>query len=127
MTPIETIAAIVAVLVIIKFVVILINPSTWINRVSLPLLRMRAVGVIVSLILAFVVLRYLLVELTIVQIFASMAFMFLIAMAGMMSLPQKIKGLLSDLKLDKKVTKKIWYMIVIWLILALWVLKELFV
>lgn len=126
MTPIEIIALIVAVLTIIKLIVILKDPSVWMRKVSLPLLKSGKTGIVVSLILAGLVLKYLLESLTIVEIYAVMAFVMLLVATGFMAYPKKMASLIEQFGKDKHLIEKSWLQILVWLVLSIWVLKELF-
>ena len=77
MIPIEIIALIIAVIAAIKIITILIQPKVWANVVETIYANPIATAII-ALLLAIVVLKYLLVELTIVQIFAVMAIIVLL-------------------------------------------------
>lgn len=126
MTPIEIMALIIAVFAAIKILVILINPKSWMNVVKTvygnPILT-----TIISLVLAVVVLNYLLVELTIVQIFAVMLFLSLLMVIGIAAYSKDILQLASKLLEDREVLKKAWLAIIVWVILIVLVLYTLFV
>ena len=124
-TPIEWIAAVFAVLVLVKLVVIMINKKSWWNLTK-GIYGNPGVTGFVFLVLAAVVLWFLLQELTIVQIMAAGIFMVLLmgfAFTGyskeLMSLATKIYA--------KKFSGWLWFYIIIWIVLSVWVLWELFV
>ena len=79
MTPVKIIALVFIIFVLVKLLVICINPSSWKSFIkkfySKPIFTM-----ILALAVAVIILRYLLAELTIVQIFASMTFMMALMM-----------------------------------------------
>jgi hypothetical protein len=126
LTPIEIMTLIIAVFAAIKILVILINPKSWMNVVKTvygnPILT-----TIISLVLAVVVLNYLLVELTIVQIFAVMLFLSLLMVIGIAAYSKDILQLASKLLENREVLKKAWLAIIVWVILIVWVLYTLFV
>ena len=72
-TPVEIIALLFIILGLVKFVVNVFSRKTWYAKVVKPLYA-RKMSSVILVILAFTVLYYLLQELTIVQIVASMAF-----------------------------------------------------
>ena len=122
-STIEWFALILAIFVLIKLIVISINPKSWM-RFSKNLFVKPWITVSVSLILALVVLYYLLVEMTIIQIFAVMLFLSLIMIAGTAHLAKDIhKTIAKDIK--GKI-KDAWLSIIIWFILSIWVLISLF-
>ena len=125
MTPIEIIALVFIVFVLIKLVVIWNNPLNW-KPVVTAVYGKPAVTIVVALALGVIILRYLLVELTIVQIFASMTFMMAL-MAVQFALFGKELTELSDKYFeDRAMLKKAWPSIILWLLLIAWVLYEIF-
>ena len=125
MTPIEIIALVFIVFVLIKLVVIWNNPLNW-KPVVTAVYGKPAVTIVVALALGVIILRYLLVELTIVQIFASMTFMMAL-MAVQFALFGKELTELSDKYFeDRAMLKKAWLSIILWLLLIAWVLYEIF-
>ena len=122
-STIEWFALFLAVFVLIKLIVISINPKSWM-RFSKNLFVKPWLTTSISLILALVVLYYLLVEMTIVQIFAVMLFLTLIMIAGTAHFAKDLHK-----TFDKKIQEKIkdsWLSIIIWFILSIWVLIQLF-
>jgi len=96
------------------------------RKISLPVLKSGTAGMVVSLVLAALVLRYLLESLTIVEIYAVTAFVALLIMTGFMAYPKKLATLMEQFGKDKHLIGKSWLQILIWLALSIWVLKELF-
>jgi hypothetical protein len=125
MTPVEIFALIIALAVIIKLVVLLVKPQSWRSVVKV-VYGKPGITMIIGLVLAVVVLYYLLMELTIVQIFASMLFLALIAGVTMSAYYEQISELIDNMLKDKAIVKKAWLSIIIWLILSVWVLYVLF-
>ena len=124
-TPVEIIALVIIIFALIKMLVLLVNPKSWMNFAK-GLYKTPAVTQIIALILAAVVLYYLLQELTIVQIVATMAFMALLLAIGLApevgSLIKKYETMIKKGNL----WKEYWLYTLIWIILLLWALKELF-
>jgi len=124
MTPVEWMAAIIAIIVLIKLIVILIKPSAWMEVVD-AVYKWPIVTVIVSLILAYYTLTLLLEEITIIQIFASMLFLMFLMTLSMVIYKKEIVTLGKKM-LKKDILKRAWLAIIVWLVLCVWVLKELF-
>lgn len=125
MTPIEIIAFILVLLVLVKLIVILINPKSW-QKTTQALIGKPILTIVVSLVLAAVVLYYLLAELTIVQIFAVMAFLALLMMLSMAAYSKEFLTMAKKILKDRSALKKCWLPIAIWIVLMLWVLYALF-
>lgn len=124
-TPVNIIALILLVVAAIKILVILIMPKAWVKLVKKVWVNPMNM-MIASLILAAVVLYFLLQELTIIQIFAAMAFVSLLAAAGIAMYSTTVVNAAQRLLRDREIVKKSWLYILIWIILILWGLKELF-
>ncbi len=124
MTTIEIFALIAAIAVLIKLLVILTKPKAWMNLVE-KIYNVPSLTMIVSLVLSAVVLYYLLQEITIIQIFAAMLFIALLAAATMSTYFNEVKTLAGKL-LKQGAIRKAWLSIVIWLALSIWVLYVLF-
>ena len=122
-STIEWFALVLAVIVIVKLVVISINAKSWM-RFSKNLFVKPWLTTTVSLVLALVVLYYLLVELTIVQIFATMLFLTLLMASSMTHLAKDLYKTVGK-NLQVKI-KDMWLSIIIWFILSIWVLIQLF-
>ncbi len=124
---IEVMALIVVVAAAIKILVILVKPKAWVGIVKKIWVNSALVG-IVSLVLAAVVLYYLMqAGITIVQIFAVMLFIALLAAVSAAVYSKEIMGLAQKLLKDKNILKKAWLAILVWIILIIWALKELLV
>lgn len=125
MTPIEIMALILIIVSVVKILVILAKPSAWTEVIKKVWANPFLTGFI-SFILAVVVLYYLLQELTIVQIFASMLFLALLAAIGIATYCKEVVGIAQKLLKDKNILKKSWLYLIIWIVLIIWVIKELF-
>ena len=126
MTPIEWMAAIIALIAVIKILVILIKPSVWMNMVVKPIYSNPIVLMIVALILATGSLWYLLESVTIVQIFAVMFFLSMLALMTAAIYASEVIAVANKMLKTKKFLSKAWLSIIVWLVLAVWVLTELF-
>ena len=127
MTPIEWIAAVFAIWIFVKFVILSVKPKNYLNWAEnfIKPSNMKVISY-VELILFFVFAYFLLQEISVVQFFiAMMAGMFLMAHT-MMHYP-KVMGLyIKQFKGEKNPNAKIMVDWLIYLLLAAWVLKELF-
>ena len=125
-TPVEWMALILIVISAIKIIVILVKPKAWNDSVVKKLWKNSGLAMIVSLILAAVALYYLLQELTIVQILATMLFLALLIAVGVAAYKKEVIGLADKMLKNKAVIKKSWLYIIIWIVLLLWGAKEIF-
>ncbi len=125
MTPVEIIALILVIVGAIKIIALLVKPSAWANTAG-KLWRDSSVFTVVALIICLVVLRYLLTELTIVQIFAVFGFVAPFYWIALAPYRKELFELVTrDLSVSS-VVRKSWLTLIIWLVLMIWVLKELF-
>lgn len=128
MTPIEIFALILAVVAAIKIMVIFIQPKSWLGLVK-AVYKTPTLTMIVSLVLAAIVLYYLVwVEgITIIQIFAVMLFVGLLAAITMSSYFKEVTGVAEKMLRDKSILKKAWLSIIVWIVLIVWALYTLFI
>lgn len=125
MTPVEIIAAIFAIAVIVKLIVIVINKMVWYKGVARPIYGNLTVSAIVSLVLAVIIFYFLIQELTIVQIFAALAFSGMLIGFGFLAYGKGIRPFVEK-AYKQKFSGLVWIQIIIWLVLVLWVLYEIF-
>ena len=126
MTIIEWMAAIIAVIAIIKMLVILVSPKSWKGVINF-VYGNTVVIMIVSFILAAGSLWYLLDSgMTIVQIFAVLFFGSFLAMMTVSVYSKEMIAMAKKLLSNKKFLRRAWLSIVIWLALSIWVIVELF-
>ena len=124
MTPVEIIAAIVVIAAAIKMLVLLINPSAWMNFAKKSYAKPIVIQII-GLILAGVVLYYILPEIGIVQIMAVMAFLGALLMIGLAAqVDDLIKKYESQVK-KGRMWKENGLYILVWIVLLVWTAKEL--
>ncbi|MEK6952466.1 MAG: hypothetical protein AABX29_05610 [Nanoarchaeota archaeon] len=121
MTTIEIFAFIIAIIALIKIIVLSKNPGAWIRLVKKIYSNPR-LTTIISLILSLIVLYYLLLEITIVQIFAVMLFIALLGAVSISVYSKEMVFLVEKLSKDKNIMRKLWLPILIWIILILWVI-----
>ena len=124
-TAVETIALVLITITIVKLLVILVDPRAWMNFSKNIYRNPRAIS-IVAFILAVIVLNYLLVEITIVQILATAAFVFLLIVIGM---AKEIRPLIKTYEAKFKkgnILREYWFYTLIWVVLMIWGLWEIF-
>jgi len=124
-TPIEIIAVLFSLLVIIKLIVISINPKAWMDQVAKPIYKNPVTSGTIMAVLAVVFFYYLLAELTVTQIYAAIAFM---AMLTGVSFCHYSKEMLpwADKVIKKPFSGTMWLLILVWLVISVWVLLEVF-
>ena len=125
LTPLEIIALIFAVFALIKLVVVSVKKELWYRNVAKPIYTSKKVSAVVFSVLAIIIFYYLLQELSIAQIFATIAFSSLLIGLAFLSFADELTKLL-----DKAYRKKIrgWQTVylLVWVVLLLWVLYEIF-
>ena len=123
MTAIEVIAAICAVFVLIK-TALLITVRNKLFKMRQLIMRHSSEAGIIYMILALVVAWYLLQDITIIQLFAAVAFSSLfIGAAFLFAAPQSMNIINNTLR--DRIPAVVWALIVLWIFLALLVLFEL--
>jgi len=126
MGAIEIIAVIVLILSAIKILVILVNPKSWMKVVKL-VYSIPTLTMIVALILSAVTLYYLLQSgITIIQIFAVMAFIALLACMTISIYFKDVVSFAGKMLKDRKFLRKAWLSILVWIVLIVWGLYAIF-
>ncbi len=124
-TPVELIALIVAVGILVKLVLFLfVGGKKWAGVVEKVYGGKTGLIAVVYLILALVVLKYLLLEMAIVQIVAAMAFCGLLMGVAFAAFGKETVAF-SKRVLNRPLPGWVWVSSLIWLVLAVWVLKVL--
>ena len=122
MIPIEILALIVAVGVIVKVLFIALKPKSWVSVIK-PIYLKSGLTMVIAFLLAAVVLYYLMAGgITIVQIFAVMAFIGLVTLISVAVYSRELLNLADKIVKDKKLMRKAWLPILIWLVLSILVL-----
>ncbi len=127
MSALEIIATIFAILVLVKMVVVLINPQVWMKKVAEPLLGNPWLATTVYGVLAIVVGYYVLTRMNIVDVAAVMAFTALVGGLGILPFADAFMKIAEEMSADRsKLLRNAWLAIVIWTVIALWVLTSVF-
>lgn len=125
-TAVETIALVLIVLSVVKMLVLLVNPKSWMNFAK-GVYSKPDVTSFGAFILAAIVLYYLIQSgITIVEVLAVTAFVGLLIMVG---LAKEVKPLIKKYEaMIKKgnLWKEYWLYSLIWVLLLVWGIKELF-
>lgn len=123
MTPIEILATIFAVIVIIKLAVITADPNLWMKTAG-ALLKNQVLTTIIYSVLAVIIGYYVFTALSVVQVAAVMLFtstLIGIGLAPYSKIILKLGEELSDVGVSKA-----WLAMLIWGMLAIWVLYSVF-
>jgi hypothetical protein len=126
MNSTQIIALIFIIISLIKIVIISFNKKFWINNITKRVLKNSHTFSFICLILSLIVLYYLLKELTITQIIASMTLAVLLIGFGILTHIKELSISIEKIQRDKNIIKKSLIYIIIWLIILLWGLKEIF-
>jgi len=126
MTPIEILAIIIAVFILLKLSIITINPKFWM-KIAEAALSNYTITTITYLLLAVVVGYYIFNSLNIVQVAAVMLFTSLLIGLGFIPYSEIIlKAAKERLGTRRDMFRKAWLSIVIWAGIAIWVLYSVF-
>ena len=126
MTPIEIIATIFSVLLIVKFLYLKFNPRAW-KKFSDKIMKKPKVTKWIYLVLALVIGYYLLQELNVVQIVAVMMFSGFLTGYTFMTFAKEFKPVYKEIWKNKEyLVQKLWPAWLIYLVLAGWVLWTVF-
>jgi len=120
MDALEIIATIFALLIVMKIVVVLVNPQLWMKKVAQPLLGNPRLASAVYGVLAIVVGYYVFTYLDIIDIAAVMAFTALVMGLGMLPYAKTLLKTAEEmLATPAKLLRTVWLPIVIWVVIAL--------
>ena len=122
MDSLRIFAAIIISFALIKMLVLLIHPSSWIKFARNFYKNPRIVSIMAMIGAIFVLFKLLNAGFTITQIFAVMLFMTLLMVAGM---AYYVRSWLKEVNL-KDIVKKQWLYIIFWVILVIWGFYEVF-
>jgi hypothetical protein len=123
MTALEMIATIFALLILVKIVVVLVNPQLWLKKVAEPLLTNPPLARSVYGVLALVVGYYVFRSLDITEVAAVMAFTALVVGLGMLPYAKGLLKVAEEISATRSnLLRNAWLPIVTWVVIALWVL-----
>jgi hypothetical protein len=124
-TSIEIIAGVFAVVALIKIFTIIINKKIWFNYIVKPIYGNPSTSSVVFGILSLVILYYLLKELTVTQIFATVAFSSMLIVFGLLTFAKDLMPSLTKIY-KEKFNLSAWVQTIFWMILSAWVLYGIF-
>lgn len=124
-TTVEWFVIVFSVIAIIKLLTISVNAKGWLKLVS-PLYRNGGVLFFIELILAAILFYYLLMELTIVQIMASVLFGALLTGMVFALYGKETLAWGKSLMTKNTLLHRAWLPTLIWLALSVWALVEIF-
>ncbi len=125
LTAVEVIAVLFALFILIKMVFLIVKKEAWFNAMVKPSIKnSKGIG-IVFLVLVAVIFYYLIQALSIVEIFAVLAFSCFLIFLSLFAYSEDL------FKFAKKIYSKnfnfwMWLQILIWFVLAVWVLFVVF-
>ncbi|HIG93526.1 MAG: hypothetical protein QT02_C0005G0002 [archaeon GW2011_AR9] len=125
MTPVEIMALIMVLGGVVKTIFFFQNPKSLTGMIN-SLSKNSLLVTLVSFALAVVVLRYLLQEVNMVEIFAVMLFLSLLIMMAVGPFFAHLAPFYQKMLQDKKLLQKTWPLIVVWFFLSAWVLYHIF-
>ena len=125
MTPVEIIALIIIALGVVKIIFLLVKPHAWFSGTK-KLWGNSFFFTIFALILGGISLKYLLEEMTIVQIFAVFGFFVPFMWIALTPYRQDLIEMAEKRLGDSGVFKRNPLVMIIWLALVVWVLMEIF-
>ena len=124
-TSLGIIALILLALAVVKILVLLIKPQAWMGFAK-SLYKNKFLFQLICFVLALVVLYYLTQSLTIIQIFAAIAFVALFLGIGLTDASSHLVPIYEKQIKDKTLWKKNWFYMLLWLALMVWVFIALF-
>jgi len=124
LTSVEIFAAILAVLIIVKFLFLLFNKNSWMKFAKSIYDGSNVINWVFG-ILALIVLYYLLQTMTIVQIYAAALFVVLLMGMAFATYGKEFMKM-GEKMLKTELPSSIWINLIIWLILSIWVLYVIF-
>ncbi len=124
-THTEIIALVVIALSFIKVLFLIVAPNLWMSFARKIYSHARLTS-FVMFVLALVVLNYLLVEITIVQIVAITAFVALLIGMALSHDAEHLVTIQQGLIKKKQLWHRYWFYVIIWVLLMAWALTEIF-
>jgi len=125
MTPIEIMALVVSIIVILKILTIKKSQKLWFKSVTKRYWG-SSLLMIISLTISIVSLVFLLQELTIIQIWATMIFSMSLITLGLAHLSKYMLQIEKEWFKKENMLKKGWLATIVWVALSIWVLIALF-
>ena len=109
--------------VLVKLLVVSYNKRIWIEKITKPIYNNQKITGVIITGLALLILKYLLEELSLVQIFAVVFFSSLLIVLGFLPYSKELMNLIEKVEKREFTKWQIFYLLV-WLFFALWVFYE---
>ena len=122
----EIISLVLVSFVIIKLIGISFNQKAWVNMAA-GMIKNTPLLYAFSILISGVSLFYLLKEISIVQIYASMAFFAGLVLLSFAAFPDILAPLMKKVARDKNMLRKAWLAVTAWIALTVWVVYVIFV
>jgi len=122
-TPVDMIALFFVLVVLVKLLVVSYNKRIWIEKITKPIYNNQKITGVIITGLALLILKYLLEELSLVQIFAVVFFSSLLIVLGFLPYSKELMNLIEKVEKREFTKWQIFYLLV-WLFFALWVFYE---
>lgn len=127
MTALEVIGAIFAIFILVKVLIVLINPQLWMKEVAEPLLSNPVLAMAVYAILAIVVGYFVFTRLSIAEVAAVMFYTVLLIGLGLLPYSKALLTTAEEMLASRsELLRRAWLPLVIWVVIALWVLSTVF-
>jgi len=127
MTPIEIIALIVAVIVPVKLIILMKSQKLWFRKVTSNYwVGSGNITMILSFVVAVVSLFFLLQELTIIQVWATMLFSMALISMALAPFSKYMLEVENKWFSETNTIKKGWLATIVWVAISIWVLISLF-
>ena len=118
-SPLEIITVVFAVIVLIKLVIVSFNPKSWIDNIAVPIYKNPSTSSVVMTLVAALIFYYLLAELTIVQIYAVIAFTSMLIGVSFMHYSKDMLTLVKHVS-KRKIEGSMWILMVFWFLVSVW-------
>ncbi len=126
LTSIELIALVFSIFGLIKLIAIIINKEIWYQGVAKPVYNNNNISTVILTIIGVVVFYFIILEFTITQVLAIMAFSSLLIGIGFLQYSKEVISLINNIY-RKKMGLMLKIYTLIWLIIILWALYEILI
>lgn len=126
MTPVEILALLLAVFVLVKIIICLIDPTHWMKFAD-SVVKKSSLLMLVYVVLAAIVGYYLFQTVSIIDAAAVMFFMSFVVMVSFIPFADRFMGLAKDAMANRNMMlQKCWLPIIFWVVFCILVLWKLF-
>ena len=125
LTPIELIAVLFSLFILIKMIFLFVKKEAWFNSMVKPSIKNPGKIAVIYIILAVVIFYYLIQTLSIVEVVAVLAFCSILIFLGLFNYSEDLFNFAKKVY-SKKFNLLMWIQILFWTILSIWVLWVVF-